>query len=377
MFSRQIQQTLAEQLKINDRELNSRKALLEFTPKEAKLLSQFKPFFSQRIDDIVERFYQRQTSITEIALLIGDIDTLGRLKNAMRRYILDLFDGAYDNDYLNKRLRIGKIHQRIGVPPKLYISAIWLLENTLFEEIEEKLSKETGPEQIEALKKALNKLLTLDIQFVMDTYIASLVNEVTIAHKEMEQNVENLEVIVRERTKELEDLSRKDNLTQLYNQANFHSELRRVLNTAERYQDDLSIAYLDLNKFKELNDTQGHLAGNEALKAFSQLILQEVRETDYPCRCGGDEFAVIFPRSSIDAAVTFGERLKKALIQKPIGHLSFSMGLASTGPDQFVSADELITLADNCMYKAKNLAREKNESQVICHNVTLLKKKND
>jgi hypothetical protein len=76
------------------------------------------------IDALVDKFYTLQTGITEIALLIGDADTLTRLRAAQRRYILDLFSGLYDLEYVNNRLRIGLVHKRIGVEPKLYLAAI-------------------------------------------------------------------------------------------------------------------------------------------------------------------------------------------------------------------------------------------------------------
>lgn len=74
--------------------------------------------------EIVDEFYQRQVEDEEISLLIGDASTLNRLSNAQRKYIIDLFSGTYDSEYVNNRLRISMVHKHIGVEPKLYLK-LW------------------------------------------------------------------------------------------------------------------------------------------------------------------------------------------------------------------------------------------------------------
>ena len=115
----QTEQTLFEQMRITELEIESRKALFSFTGADVKALQSFKPIIEENIDKIVDDFYGLQTSVSEIALLIGDSDTLARLRTAQRRYVLDLFNGVYDLEYVNNRLRIGLVHKRIGVEPKL------------------------------------------------------------------------------------------------------------------------------------------------------------------------------------------------------------------------------------------------------------------
>ena len=187
-----------EQLAINDREITYRKGLLDFHDYDIKYLIETKSYISKKIDITVSSFYEKQVDNAEISLLIGDSETLARLKGAMRRYILELFDGDYGANYVNRRLRIGKVHKRIGVPPKLYISAIWLLQYTLNNEI-----VNADPNEIKELDKpkinqAINKLLMLDTQFVFDTYISSLVNEVEMAKEELQSYTVSLEELVSE-----------------------------------------------------------------------------------------------------------------------------------------------------------------------------------
>ncbi|MDH5359046.1 MAG: protoglobin domain-containing protein [Gammaproteobacteria bacterium] len=248
-----IDKTLAEQLQITEREIELRKNLLHIGEQESKVLRSHLPVIEGRIDAIVERFYSKQIEISEIALVIGDAETLSRLKGAMHRYILELFAGYYDSEYVNKRLRIGMVHKRIGVSPKLYISAVWLLHEILNEEIDESLQGDGTDEVVlrRAIKEAMNKLFMFDIQMVFDTYIASLVSEVEVAKKDLETYAESLEEQVALRTRQLESLSREDALTGLNNQRTFYEILRHEMAVTERHQEELSLIYFDLNGFKK------------------------------------------------------------------------------------------------------------------------------
>ncbi|MDH5185364.1 MAG: protoglobin domain-containing protein, partial [Gammaproteobacteria bacterium] len=216
----EVEKTLAEQLQITEREIQKRKELLHISGKESEILRSHLPVVEGRIDSIVERFYAKQLENNEISLVIGDKETLLRLKGAMRRYILELFAGYYDADYVNKRLRIGKVHKRIGVSPKLYISAVWLLHKILNEEVDDSLQGDGDDETVlrRVIKDAMNKLIMFDIQMVFDTYISSLVTEVSSAKEELETYAESLEEQVAIRTRQLEALSREDSLTGLNNQ---------------------------------------------------------------------------------------------------------------------------------------------------------------
>ena len=355
-----IEQTLAQQLKITDREIQSRKNLLNFTDQDAEILKAHRPLFAKYLDGIVKNFYDRQIEVTEIALLIGDAETLRRLQSAMRGYILELFDGYYDAEYVNKRLRIGKVHMRIGVSPKLYISAIHLLQKILKDAVKMHYFAKEESDEASQLHGALNKLILFDIQLVFDTYIHSLVSEVNTAKDELESYTASLEKVVEERTQQLHDLSRRDELTNLFNQRGFREHLRREMSNAVRYKESISLIYMDLNGFKQLNDKEGHQAGDEVLKLAGAAINASIRETDIGCRYGGDEFCIILPRTSIDETFVVNERMieffKASKISKGI---SFSIGVSATGPEEFCDADTLIKSADKLMYKAKAKSKKK------------------
>jgi len=355
-----IEKTLAEQMQVNDREITRRKDLLYFTDKEINLLKKYRPFFERYLDGIIKQFYEKQIEEPEIALVIGDAETLRRLKGAMRNYILELFDGHYDADYVNQRLRIGKVHMRIGVSPKLYIAAIQLLQSLLGQAIDMHVlpGSEKAVEAV-SIKNAINKLLMFDITFVFDTYISSLVSEVTTAKNELEHYAESLEVKVAERTRQLEEMSRIDSLTNLNNQRAFYEYLRRELSNAKRYQEPLTLAYFDLNGFKDLNDKSGHIEGDKVLVEVGRVLLENLRENDIPCRYGGDEFCIIFPRSGITECKQICQRIVSIFEASSHSEVSFSLGLKTTGPAEFLDSQELVRQADALMYQSKEKSRLK------------------
>lgn len=342
-------QTLVEQMKISDLEINRRKDLLNLTPADFKALTSNKLFIDENIDLIVDVFYKQQTQIDEISLLIGDADTLRRLSSALRKYILDLFSGYYDSEYVNNRLRIGMVHKRIGVEPKLYLSAVMTLKNILID----KLSAAIEDKKILiSTLNALDKLLYFDITLVFDTYIDSLVGEIETAKERTEVYAKSLEDKVEERTRQLEELSRVDSLTGIYNQRAMYDYLRRELANAKRANSKLSMIYFDLDKFKQINDIEGHIKGDEVLKKTGQILQASIREVDIPCRYGGDEFTVILPNCDIKNAKTVCEKIIKEF-NKVYPDYSLSMGISETGPDTYADSDQLIKMADEKMYLSK------------------------
>ncbi|GAI85905.1 unnamed protein product, partial [marine sediment metagenome] len=123
---------------------------------------------------------------------------------------------------------------------------------------------------------------------------------------------------------------------------------------------------IDIDDFKNINDTFGHGEGDQALKKVFKLLKSALREIDIICRMGGDEFLLIFPDSSQKNLPIINERFNKNLIKlnqtikKPY-KIGFSMGISCYDPDNPQSMDELIQIADNMMYeeKKKNFKRKK------------------
>ena len=195
-------QTLLEQLQITDHEITRRKELVGLGSDEVEVLLSCKPYIEDEIEVIIEEFYQLQTSDSEISLLIGDADTLRRLHAAQRQYVIELFSGKTDRDYVNNRLRIGLVHKRIGVAPKLYLSAVRSLKEILCKVLQRRVADTAT---LALACQALDKQLFLDITLVFDTYTHSLISELQKEKALVESYAASLEIQVAQRTRQLEE----------------------------------------------------------------------------------------------------------------------------------------------------------------------------
>jgi two-component system cell cycle response regulator len=168
--------------------------------------------------------------------------------------------------------------------------------------------------------------------------------------------------------KRAEALSVTDDLTRLYNTRYMNNVLRRETKRASRSGRPLSLLFLDLDGFKSINDTYGHLFGSRALVEAAAVIRGSARETDVVARFGGDEFALILPDTGSEGAFAVGERIRERIAAHRFLtgdglsiRLTCSVGLA-TLPDAAASAEELMQAADKAMYIVKD--RGKNGIQV-------------
>jgi len=169
-------------------------------------------------------------------------------------------------------------------------------------------------------------------------------------------DVEELEAkvarIINERSlkEELCRLSVTDSLTGLFNQRHFYARLREEVLRAERQKHPLALILLDLDCFKDYNDTYGHLAGDEVLRSVGRLINKSIRVgVDSGYRYGGDEFAVILIEADLSIAQGIGRRIQDGLeenagISASAGYAMFSLGM---------SVENLVDQADKGLYKAK------------------------
>jgi len=158
---------------------------------------------------------------------------------------------------------------------------------------------------------------------------------------------------------ELKKLARFDNLTDSCNRGYGLALLDRQLKLARRRKAPVLLAYIDIDNFKDINDTFGHEEGDKVLKEVVKLLKFTLREIDIICRMGGDEFLLIFPDSSLQDASLIKERLNKNLTKlnqtiKKLYKIELSIGLSCYDPDNPQSIDELIRIADKKMYEEKN-----------------------
>jgi diguanylate cyclase (GGDEF)-like protein len=163
--------------------------------------------------------------------------------------------------------------------------------------------------------------------------------------------------------KRAEALSVTDDLTHLYNSRYLNLVLRRETKRASRNGRPLSLLFIDLDGFKAINDTHGHLFGSRALVEAAAVIRGSARETDVVARFGGDEFALVLPDTGGEGAFAVGERIRDRVAAYTFLagdgldiHLTVSVGVA-TLPDVAASADELMQAADKAMYRVKDAGK--------------------
>ncbi|MCW8833041.1 MAG: EAL domain-containing protein, partial [Colwellia sp.] len=166
---------------------------------------------------------------------------------------------------------------------------------------------------------------------------------------------------------DLEYLAMHDGLTGLFNRLYFETELKQFTATAARGNGPHALLYLDLDRFKVINDTLGHHHGDTVLRNISELIHSRLRESDFIARIGGDEFALLFPNTNQETALTLATNICKLLddyqckIEGQVFKVNCSIGIAEIGGEDFsgeeFAAEEYMKRADIALYAAKKQGR--------------------
>lgn len=160
----------------------------------------------------------------------------------------------------------------------------------------------------------------------------------------------------------LYELSVMDGLTQIYNRRYLDQRLSEELSDSRRHERPLTIALLDLDHFKNLNDKFGHLAGDKVLCEVTETISDMLREHDVVARYGGEEFALVLSSTPQAAGLDLGERVRKTIAERGFRYedqelpVTISLGLASF-PENGSTKDGLLKAADQALYKAKEAGR--------------------
>lgn len=159
---------------------------------------------------------------------------------------------------------------------------------------------------------------------------------------------------------ELDELARTDALTTLYNRRHVLEVLRLEVSRAGRYGRHVGVLMLDVDKFKQYNDTFGHQAGDEVLRGMGEVLRDATRDADVPARYGGEEFIVVLPDTDLPGAVEAGERIRERLSREVFdgGKVTVSIGAAEF-PGQGPDPNDVIAAADLALYAAKEAGRDR------------------
>lgn len=168
-----------------------------------------------------------------------------------------------------------------------------------------------------------------------------------------------------ERATKAEEKALTDPLTGLANRARFEAFIEKELSKSRYTEQPLSLIVIDVDHFKKVNDTHGHLAGDAVLKAIGSLFARAFRPRDLPARCGGEEFMIVLPDTPLAGSVVVAERIRERIAATPVPvdggavlHVTASLGCATAvPPTQSASVAGLIRLADEAMYMAKQSGR--------------------
>jgi diguanylate cyclase (GGDEF)-like protein/PAS domain S-box-containing protein len=181
--------------------------------------------------------------------------------------------------------------------------------------------------------------------------------------------------LYKEKLKEIEGMKEEalrlsyiDDLTGIYNHRFFVEQLTLEVERQKRYMTSLSLLMIDIDYFKNYNDTNGHLAGDQVLKAVSILVRRGVRQTDIVARYGGEEFSAILINAGREKALEIAERVRRNVAEtrfpnesaQPYKHLTVSVGVA-TFSSSVSSLTDLIREADHALYRAKKRGRNRIE----------------
>lgn len=178
--------------------------------------------------------------------------------------------------------------------------------------------------------------------------------------------VKTLQDRMRVRLRELERLAVIDPLTGLYNKKYLFRFLRKEVSRTKRFGYMLSCIMMDVDNFKEVNDTYGHQRADRVLKELGALLSETIRGYDFASRYGGDEFTLVLPQQSdLHGAVGLAERVRKLIENHSFGRsksgrpirITASMGVATQMPDSSEDYEALVERADHALYKAKHQGR--------------------
>lgn len=158
----------------------------------------------------------------------------------------------------------------------------------------------------------------------------------------------------------MQNQSMMDPLTQIPNRLHFKTVYQHQINVAQRNGKSLGIIFFDIDHFKDVNDTYGHLAGDRVLQEIADSVRQRIRRSDIVARWGGEEFVILLPQTKLDEAINVAEMLRVMISEKyfeGVGNITCSFGVATLEENE--DADHLLNRVDQLLYEAKNSGRNR------------------
>ena len=306
-----------------------------------------------QLESIITAFYDRllmNRAFCEIMARGFDIDALRRTQS---QYLLELgidFDSAA---YFAQRLQVGLVHDRVGVPLSLYQCTFRLLQQLLLEHV--RATIEDVFEQTD-LSDFVLKITTLDMSLAIEAYHTVRVSALqgSLDHLGMQARVQ------RER-------AQVDALTGVSRREHFYESFSHLLGERSGGTTSLCLVIADLDRFKEVNDRYGHLAGDAVLTEVAARMRGGFRDGDLIARYGGEEFVIVLDEATPRQATEICERVRQRIAQSPVIvaglriEVTVSFGIARVNADDDV--DTVFERADRALYAAKHAGRNRAYSE--------------
>lgn len=312
--------------------------MINLTDEDMRYISLFRPVVVSRIEQITASFYESILQVDKLNDIITRHTTVERLRQTLSNHLIEMFSGQIDDAFIQKRMKIALVHQKIGLPPKWYMGSFQNLQNTLLR-IANELRDEL-PEH-EDIIQAITKLLSFEQQLVLEAYDEK--------NRLVEQEAKAI----------IEHQAMHDELTGLPNRRMFHKALQDMIARRSDEKARFAIMMLDIDRFKTINDSLGHTYGDQFLQEMGRRILACTKGYQVMvARMGGDEFTLICEECPERGSVTqLAEELVKAIevpyhLQNNDYYVSASIGIAIY-PEHGQNEEQLLKNADKAMYEVK------------------------
>ena len=197
-------------------------------------------------------------------------------------------------------------------------------------------------------------------EIILEKKIEDRTKNLTESNNKLSALVEERELLL----KELKLLTITDPMTTLYNRRYFAEISKSIVALSKRKKENLSIIMIDIDKFKNVNDTYGHQFGDDVIISLSRILIESQRKSDIICRYGGEEFIILLPYTALDATAVVAEKIRilvessrMTLPSNERFKFTISLGVAQVDIEKETNINDALKRADDGLYQAKNSGR--------------------
>jgi len=302
------------------------------------------------LDEIVDSFYDYLLKRPEFRKVMAKGFDVAHLKKTQTLYLLSLGVGFDQAGYFEERLRVGLAHAHAGVPLSLYQSAYCLLQQLIIDHFPDEWMADARKQR--KMLGFVLKITALDMSLAIETY-----------HLAQVHGLQKSITTLRDKTAQLYHRANTDALTGIVNREHILAILKKDLIDARNDHNPLCVMMADLDLFKTINDTYGHLVGDSVLRGVTARMKSAIRDFDVVGRYGGEEFLIVLKNTPVYLAQEIAERVRRRVSESPINvngleiPMTISLGLATMSAGD--NMETLIRYADAALYEAKRSGRNR------------------